>query len=67
MSVAKTIEISAESPEGFDHAIREGIKKASASIDNLQSVWVKDQKISIGTDGNPQKFRVWLKATFELN
>ena len=67
MSVAKTIEISAESPESFDHAIREGIKKANSSIDNLQSVWVKDQQISVGNDGNPQKFRVWLKATFEIN
>jgi flavin-binding protein dodecin len=67
MSVAKSIEISAESRESFDHAIREGIKKANQSVDNLKSCWIENQEVTIGDDGNPEVFRVWMKATFILN
>lgn len=67
MTVAKSIEISAESPESFDHAIREGIRKANTSVDNLKSVWIENQEVSIGKDGSPSMYRVWMKATFILN
>lgn len=66
-TVAKSIEISAESNESFDHAVREGIRKAQTSVDNLQSVWIENQQVTIGRDGNPETFRVWMKATFILN
>lgn len=67
MTVAKTIEISAQSTKGFDAAIQEGIESANKTIDNLESVWVKDQKVLIGNDGKPESYRVHMMATFKLN
>ena len=35
MSVAKVMEITAESPESFDHAIRTGLARASKTLRNI--------------------------------
>ena len=65
MSVAKTIEISAESADGFDAAIKSGIEKAGSTVDNIQSAWIKDQ--SVMTDnGKIRAYRVHMTVTFEL-
>lgn len=66
MTVAKTTEITAESPEGFEAAIREGMTRASKTLKNVQSVWIKDQEIRIKND-RPEAFRVTMKVTFVLN
>lgn len=42
MSVAKIIEISAESPTSFEDAIAQGIAKASKTVHGIKSVWVKE-------------------------
>jgi len=65
MSVAKVTEISAESPEGFEAAIREGVSRACKTLRNVRSVWVKDQEIMI-KDDRPQNYRVTMKVTFVL-
>jgi flavin-binding protein dodecin len=66
MSVAKITEITAESPEGFDAAIREGMTRASKTLKNVQNIWIKDQEIRIKND-RPEAFRVTMKVTFVLN
>lgn len=66
MSVAKTIEISADSTHGFDDAIRQGVEKANSSLENLKSVWVKDQEVLLD-DGRIAGYRVHMKATFALS
>jgi flavin-binding protein dodecin len=66
MSVAKVIELSAESPKSFEDAIRQGIERASQTLQNIQSAWIKEQQVMI----NGQKivgYRVMLKVTFVLN
>jgi dodecin len=65
MSVAKIIEISSESPDSFEEAIREGIKKANQTVKNIKSAWVADQLAEI-QDGQVVSFRVHLKVTFVL-
>jgi flavin-binding protein dodecin len=63
MSVAKIIEISAESPEGFEAAVREGITRAAKTIKNIKGAWVQDQQVVV----NDQKivaYRVDMKVTF---
>lgn len=65
MSVAKIIEISSESPLGFEEAIRDGIAKASKSVHNIKSAWVKNQSIVV-KDGKITEYRVDLKVTFIL-
>jgi dodecin len=66
MSVAKIIEISAESPNSFEDAIREGIKRASKTIKNIKSAWVEDQLVEV-EDAKVVSFRVHMKVTFVLD
>jgi hypothetical protein len=65
MSVAKVIEISAESPSSFDAALKEGVKKASETVENMKSVWIKDQEVLL-KNGDISGYRVHLKVTFAL-
>ncbi|HEV2846451.1 MAG TPA: dodecin family protein [Thermoanaerobaculia bacterium] len=65
MSVAKIIEISSESPDSFEEAIREGIRKAHQTVKNIKSAWVADQLAEV-QDGKVVSFRVHLKVTFVL-
>ena len=65
MSVAKVIEVSAESPDGFEQAIREAIARASKTVQNIQGGWVKEQKIVV-REGRVTAFRVDMKVTFLL-
>lgn len=66
MSVAKVIEISTSSSTSFEDAIRQGISKASESVHNIKSAWVKEQQVSI-SDGSVTQYRVDLKVTFLLD
>ena len=65
MTVAKTIEISAESAKGFDDAIRAGIEKASSSVEHIESAWIKDQ-IVLADEGSISGYRVHMLVTFRL-
>ncbi|MFP7570002.1 dodecin family protein [Marivita sp. S2033] len=65
MSIAKVTEISATSTKSFDDATREGIDRASRTIRNMKSAWVKDQHVKI-EDGKISTFRVNLAITFLL-
>lgn len=65
MSVAKIIEISAESPESFDAAIRDGIRRASETVKHIKSAWVENQQVEV-KDGKVVNYRVHLKITFVL-
>ena len=66
MSVAKIIEISAESPTSFDDAIAQGIAKASKTVHGIKSAWVKEQHVVV-EDGKVVLYRVDLKLTFVLD
>ncbi len=46
-SVAKIIEISADSKTSFDDALQLGTKQACDSVRNVRSVWIKDQKVLV--------------------
>ncbi|MFL6197563.1 MAG: dodecin family protein [Thermoanaerobaculia bacterium] len=65
MSVAKIIEISAESETSFEDAIREGIQRASKTVKQIKSAWVEDQLVDVEGD-RVVRFRVHLKVTFVL-
>jgi dodecin len=66
MSVAKIIEISAESSESFEAAIREGIQRAGKTVKNIKGAWVGDQLVEI-KDDKIVNYRVHLKVTFVLD
>jgi dodecin len=65
MSVAKVVEISATSPESFEDAVRQGIAKASETVRNIRSVWIKEQGATVA-DGAVVEFQVNLQVTFVL-
>ena len=65
MTVASVTEISAASPDGFEAAIREGIDRATKTLRNIQSAWVKDMNILI-EDGQIKAYKVNLLVTFVL-
>jgi hypothetical protein len=66
MSVAKIIEISAESPTSFEDAIVQGITKASKTVHGIKSAWVKEQHVVV-ENGKVSLYRVDLKVTFVLD
>ena len=66
MSVAKIIELSAESPKSFEDAIQNGIAQASKTIHGLKSAWVKEQHVVID-NAKVALYRVDLKVTFVLD
>ena len=65
-SVAKVIEITAESSESFEDAIRHGIEKATETVHEIRSAWVESQQVKV-EQGKVVAFRVDLKVTFVLD
>ena len=65
-SVAKVVELTAESPESFEDAIRRAIAKAGETIDDINAAWVKSQQVSV-RDGEVTAYRVDLKVTFVVH
>ena len=63
MSIAKVIEITAESANSFEDAIRQGIEATAKTVRNIQGAWVKEQHVVVDA-GKITKFRVNLKITF---
>jgi flavin-binding protein dodecin len=65
MSVAKVIEISSESETSFEDAVRKGIEKASQTVHNIKSAWVKEQQVIV-EGGRISRYRVDMKLTFVM-
>lgn len=66
MTVVKIIEISASSPDSFEHAIRQGIRRAAETLDNIRGAWVAEQKVVV-EENAVVEYRVDLKISFELD
>ncbi len=64
-AVARVTEIIASSPTSFDDALRNGVRRATETLDNVEGVWVKAQKLLL-KDGEISAYRVVLKVTFVL-
>lgn len=65
-SIAKVTEISAESPDSFDDAVRVAITRAAKTIHNMKSAWVAEQHVIV-EDGQVAGYRVHLRVTFVLD
>ena len=65
MSVAKVIELSGTSKKSSDDAVRKIVKRANKTINNVQSVWVKDVQ-GVVKNGQIKEWRVNCKVTFVL-
>jgi flavin-binding protein dodecin len=65
MSVAKVSEISSTSKTSFEDAINTGIERASRTLRNVRSVWVKEQYVRV-ENGKPSEYQVNMMVTFVL-
>jgi len=65
-SVAKIIELSADSEQSFEDALQQGIKRANDTLRNVRSVWIKDKEVIL-EGGVPKIYRMHLKVTFKLD
>jgi flavin-binding protein dodecin len=66
MAVARVTEISATSPKGFDDAIQQGIARATKTLRNVRSAWIKEQRVDI-KDDQIVDYQVNLMVTFVLD
>jgi|tagenome__1003787_1003787.scaffolds.fasta_scaffold20925894_1 dodecin len=66
MSVAKFIELSGQSSQGYEDAIREAVARASSTIRNIQSVWAKEFE-AVVENNQVTQFRVVVKIAFLLD
>ncbi len=63
MPVAKIIELTSRSNQSFDDALEQGLQKATDSVNNVQSAWVKDQQVLV-ENGTISTYQMTLKVTF---
>ena len=66
MSVAKVIEIFSTSEKGFEDAIQSGVARATKTLRNVRSAWIKEQRVDI-RDGNIAEYQVNMMVTFILD
>jgi flavin-binding protein dodecin len=65
MAVASVSRITAASSQGFDEAVKEGVKRASKTLRGITGVHVIEQKAKVNK-GKIDEFRVTMEVTFLL-
>ena len=65
MSVARVVEISSTSEKSFEDAIAQGVARASKTLREVRSAWVKEQEVKLD-GGRITEYKVNLKVTFVL-
>ncbi len=65
MSVARITEISSTSNTSFEDAIQQGIARATETLRNVRSAWIKEQEVEIQND-RIAAYKVNMLITFVL-
>ena len=66
MSIARVVEISATSDKSFEDAMRKGVARATKTLRNVRSAWIKEQEVTID-NGEIVRFKVNMLVTFVLD
>ena len=66
MSIARVTEISSTSTKSFEDAIQSAVTRATETLRNVRSAWVKEQQIKID-NGTIVEYQVNLMITFVLD
>ena len=66
MSVAKVTEIISSSTVGIEDAVKQGVARASKTLNGISGVWVSDIKCAVNGE-NITEWHCTLKVTFVLN
>ncbi len=64
-TVARVIELSATSEESFEDAINQGVKRATSTLRNVESAWIKDMNVLI-ENNEVATYKVNMAITFVL-
>jgi dodecin len=65
MAVARVTEIRASSPEGFQEAVLEGVKRAAKTLRGMTGLEVLDKRVKVEA-GKIVEYRVDMKLIFVL-
>ena len=65
MTVARVTEMSAVSDQSFEDAVNMAVNRATQTLRNVESAWVKDQNVLI-ENNNISGYKVNLAITFVL-
>ncbi len=66
MAVARVTEISSTSSKSFEDAIQQGVERATKTLRNVRSAWIKEQRVDI-RDGGIAEYQVNMMVTFILD
>ena len=66
MSVARNTEISSTSNQSFEDAIQQGLARATKTLRNVRSAWIKEQEVTLENDQIAQ-YKVVMVVTFVLD
>jgi flavin-binding protein dodecin len=64
-SVARVTEITATSTQSFENAIDIGIERATKTLRNVRSAWIKEQQVRV-SQGTISEYQVNMLVTFVL-
>ena len=65
MSIVKVIEVIASSDTSFDDAVRNAVREVSSTVDNVDSVFVKDFKVHV-KNGEIVSYGAICKVSFRV-
>ena len=65
MPVARVTELSATSDQSFEDAINMAVNRATQTLRNVESAWVKDMNVMV-ENGNISGYKVNVAITFVL-
>jgi flavin-binding protein dodecin len=66
MSVARVTEISATSERSFEDALNQGIARATKTLRNVKSAWIKEQSVVVENE-RIVRYQVNMLVTFVLD
>ena len=66
MAVAKVTELSVTSTRSFEDAIQQGVERATKTLRNVKSAWVKEMRVSVEND-KVAEYQVNMMVTFILD
>ena len=64
-SIAKVIEVIAESDKSWDDAVKNALSEAARTVDDIKEVWVSGMK-AIVENNKVVRYRITAKITFVL-
>jgi dodecin len=66
MAVARVTEISSTSQKSFEDAVQQGVARATKTLRNVRSAWIKEQRVEI-TNEKISMYQVNMMVTFVLD